>query len=724
VLSYEYYDGADQEQTGDSTITLVGPANNPQLALYTAETQLEETLAREGVDLIGLPSPVSETWQPVSGGTNVPDSTFNQPQTGAAGFALSASSATTAGSAALVTVTALDASGNILTGYLGTVYFSSSDQHAGLPAGYTFTAADQGSHTFVVVLQTAGNQTVTATDYADGIDAQASLPVVSAAAASFVLGAPTAAVAGAPASLTVTAYDAYGNVVTGYTGTVSFSSSDRQAGLPASYTFTPTDQGSHTFTMTLDSAGNQSVTASDSSGAISGQASLLVLPAGFTYQNGTLTVTGTSGNDTFRFTAGSVFTVTLNGTTVTFSPSQLSAVVFTGGGGSDTASLIGTGSGETAMLAPGFGQLQGNGYTVRVSASTIGVQGGAGEVAYFTDSAGNDTFIASPGNSYLYGTGFWNQVVGFGAVVAGSSGGNDRATLYGQDGASFLGTPTNSQLTGPGLWEQASGFKVVVASAVGNERAVLYGSAGNDTLVGAPSYLYLTGSSYWEQASGFAVVFAVGNGGSDTATLYDSAGNDTFSATPGSSYLSGSGYWNQVYGFGVVFASDSGQGNDRAYLYGSAGNDTFVGMPSTSYLYGTGYWEQVYGFHVVLAVGGGGSDVAQLYDSAGNDTFVGTPGNSTLSGAGFWNQVFGFAQVFAVANAGGTDTATFYDSAGNDSFVGQGAVASLSGSGYLNWSTGFASVTAVSNSGGTDTADLSTLDFLFAEIGPWLNHQH
>ena len=37
--------------------------------------------------------------------------------------------------------------------------------------------------------------------------------------------------------MTVTAVDAYGNVATGYTGTVHFTSSDGQAVLPANYTF-------------------------------------------------------------------------------------------------------------------------------------------------------------------------------------------------------------------------------------------------------------------------------------------------------------------------------------------------------------------------------------------------------------------------------------------------------------------------------------------------------
>jgi len=50
--------------------------------------------------------------------------------------------------------------------YEGTVDLSSTDsQAAGLPASYTFTAADAGSYTFTnVVLKTAGSRAITATD--------------------------------------------------------------------------------------------------------------------------------------------------------------------------------------------------------------------------------------------------------------------------------------------------------------------------------------------------------------------------------------------------------------------------------------------------------------------------------------------------------------------------------------------------------------------------------
>ena len=51
-----------------------------------------------------------------------------------------------------------------LSGYTGTVHFTSSDPQAVLPADYTFLSADAGSHQFSFTLKTLGNQTITVTD--------------------------------------------------------------------------------------------------------------------------------------------------------------------------------------------------------------------------------------------------------------------------------------------------------------------------------------------------------------------------------------------------------------------------------------------------------------------------------------------------------------------------------------------------------------------------------
>jgi PKD repeat protein/photosystem II stability/assembly factor-like uncharacterized protein len=83
------------------------------------------------------------------------------PGPGATHFSVSAPQSAAAGTAFGITVTALDSSNNTVTGYSGTVHFSSSDTAANLPANSTLT---NGTGTFQATLNTAGNQTITATD--------------------------------------------------------------------------------------------------------------------------------------------------------------------------------------------------------------------------------------------------------------------------------------------------------------------------------------------------------------------------------------------------------------------------------------------------------------------------------------------------------------------------------------------------------------------------------
>ena len=141
----------------------------------------------------------------------------------------------TAGIAGAFTVTAYNASGGVKTDYTGTVHFTSSDPQAVLPADYTFTAADHGTHTFSATLETAGIQFLTAADAAKGFfGAEAGITVSPAAASTLSpSGFPSIANAGVAGSFTLTARDAFGNLASGYNGTVQFSSSDGGAALPA-----------------------------------------------------------------------------------------------------------------------------------------------------------------------------------------------------------------------------------------------------------------------------------------------------------------------------------------------------------------------------------------------------------------------------------------------------------------------------------------------------------
>ena len=175
----------------------------------------------------------------------------------------------TAGVATSTTVTAKDTFANMVASYTGTVALTSNDGQATLPPAFTFGAADAGQHAFPVTFKTAGAQTVTATDAGHSL-AGAGAFSVSPAAASVcaVSGLPASAAAGAQLGLRVTVQDAFGNVASGYTGTVALSSSDPAALLSAPAAFTPTDAGSRVFSAQLRTAGPRSVVATDAVNSI------------------------------------------------------------------------------------------------------------------------------------------------------------------------------------------------------------------------------------------------------------------------------------------------------------------------------------------------------------------------------------------------------------------------------------------------------------------------
>ena len=69
-----------------------------------------------------------------------------------------------AGATHRLTVTARDPAGDLASDYRGTVHFAATDLLAGLPADYTFTAADGGVRTFPVTLNTPGVWSLTTAD--------------------------------------------------------------------------------------------------------------------------------------------------------------------------------------------------------------------------------------------------------------------------------------------------------------------------------------------------------------------------------------------------------------------------------------------------------------------------------------------------------------------------------------------------------------------------------
>src|SRR5262249_55861728 len=159
---------------------------------------------------------------------------------------------------------------------------------AALPADYTCTTADGGPHPSTAPLPKPAGATspfIAAMDVATGVRSSANIVVNPLAAVSLSMSVASTTPVEIPASVVVSALDQFGNVATGYTGTIHFASSDPQAVLPADYTFTAADAGRHTFTATLNTDGTQTLSVTDTANpAFSSQAQISVItvvPASF-----------------------------------------------------------------------------------------------------------------------------------------------------------------------------------------------------------------------------------------------------------------------------------------------------------------------------------------------------------------------------------------------------------------------------------------------------------
>jgi hypothetical protein len=195
------------------------------------------------------------TWTVRATYAGIPDTTFLTVTAGAASnIVISPPTANvTAGETRAYTATAFDQSGNSLGDVTaGTVFSIVESGHGGNWDANVYASNKSGTWTvrgeYGVISDTAA-LTVTA-----GPATRLELTSESSIAFSGVL-----------FNVTVTAYDTYGNVATGYRGTVHFASAGVPADLPPDYAFIAADNGSHPFSVTPAMAGQLIVEVRDTS---------------------------------------------------------------------------------------------------------------------------------------------------------------------------------------------------------------------------------------------------------------------------------------------------------------------------------------------------------------------------------------------------------------------------------------------------------------------------
>ncbi len=216
------------------------------------------------------------------------------------------------------TITAEDASNQVVPGYSGYLNLTSTQDpnlvySSGNPVNLTAVI-----NSFDVAPKKTGVYTLTATDPANGNTGTSNdFTVTPGPATRFEVDAPPNATQGDSFTFTVTAQDLFNNTATAYSGTVSFSSTDGLAVLPTPSTLT---NGVGTFSATLNTVGDQTITATDIPNDLSGTTGDIEVIS-FPTITGISPSSGPNTGGTFITITGSEFasgaTVTIGGTVAT-----------------------------------------------------------------------------------------------------------------------------------------------------------------------------------------------------------------------------------------------------------------------------------------------------------------------------------------------------------------------------------------------------------------------
>ncbi len=189
----------------------------------------------------------------------------------------------------------------------GTITFTAPASGAGIAlTPVVATIIGNVATTNVAANTTVGSYSVTATAAGGSGPLSFALTNTPGNATVIALSGVSAVVSsGSPFAFAGRITDSFGNTVTTYTGTLSFTSSDGTATLPTAYPFTAADMGQHTFTATLNSVGSgRTIT-------LAGTGGLTAITPQIEVRQPAPRITGFTPN---RGVAGSTAAVTITGT--------------------------------------------------------------------------------------------------------------------------------------------------------------------------------------------------------------------------------------------------------------------------------------------------------------------------------------------------------------------------------------------------------------------------
>jgi adhesin/invasin len=420
---------------GSSTISPASTVTDGSgQAVFTVENPVAESVvytATDTTDSVTVTQTASVNFVP--GAASLTNSTITAAPTSIAADGSSTST---------VTVRLEDALNNDLTGSAGIVALSTT-------RGTLSSVTDHGDGAYTATLTSstvAGTATVSGTLNGSGFAASAAVDTVAGPVTHFAVAAGSPQTAGTAFNVTVTAQDANGNTVTGYTGTVHFTSTDATAVLPADYAFVAGDSGAHVFSATLKTAGPQTVTATQGSNTGTTSA-ITVAPAGVS--SAASTVSASPSNVTADGTQSTV-TVTLKdqfGNTV---PGVSVNLVAGGGSSSIQATPLTTdGSGAAAFRVSDLVAEQVT-YGAASVTQTATVTFDPGALHHLTITPTSSSIVA--GNSQTY------------VVRSYDTNNNLIANVSGSAGLGILPAPGGTSCTAPSCTSNTVGSYTVIAS--------------------------------------------------------------------------------------------------------------------------------------------------------------------------------------------------------------------------------------------------------------------
>ena len=448
-----------------------------------------------------------------------------------------------------VTITCLDQNGNTFTSYSGTVNFTSTDPTFVSVSGQGVSLTN-GTGMFNFAFKIAGIQTITATDSVTPSITGTSNPITvnPGPTTHFIVSASSPQTAGAAFNFSVTAADLNNNTTPAYSGTVSFSSTDPFAVLPA---ISMLVNGTKTFSATLETAGNQSITATDTPNSLTGNSGTIqvnaitspTLSEGFGV--GSIAVGGSTGvafqisNPNLSTGVQAIaFTDTLPAGLVVATPNGQSGNCLTTSGGVTAGTLTATaGSGSISLSSLGLAPNTICTFFVIVTGTTPGAknnttspitsaQGGTGSTASATLT------VTGPATHFsVTATSPHTAGVAFSVTVTALDSGNNTATSYAgtvhftsSDGAATL--PADATLTnGVGVFSvtlKTAGNQTVTATDTVNG-SITGTSSGITVSAGPATHFSLSAPGSASQNVSFIFTVTALDQFSNTATGYAGA---------------------------------------------------------------------------------------------------------------------------------------------------------------------------------------------------------